>query len=438
MPDRVEPRSNLGAVLAGLGRYEEAIEQYRQALRIAPQQIEPQLRLNIALAYYKSSQIADAIPELEIVQRSRASDRRVILLLADCYFRTGKSQDVIHLLETFDSSEPGMEAVDYLLGMALLRTGRIDEGQQHLDRILRKGESAEGHFLLGSALFAAHNYPAAVKEFSKAAAMNPDLPSLQSYYGRALLFTGDADGAAAAFRRELASNPNDYDANFQLASILSQRGQADEARPLLERAVRVNPGSLEARDALANGFDFEAPAASRGGVGVGSTAPPVGALDLKQRSKPVLLVFGSYTCPQLRAAAGALKRLHAEYGDRVDFHLIYIREAHADGGPEAQWQSSINQREGIALTPARDLGEKQAHADLCVRKLGFPFSTIVDPMDARAETAYDAWPSRVYLVDRSGRVAFNSRLGDLDFRPERLASAIREILAKGVRNASSR
>ena len=84
--------------------------------------------------------------------------------------------------------------------------------------------------------------------------MNPDVPSLHSYYGQALLFTGDADGAMAAFRKELAANPNDFDANLQLASILSHRGKADEARPLLERAVQVRPGSREARDALANGF----------------------------------------------------------------------------------------------------------------------------------------------------------------------------------------
>jgi tetratricopeptide (TPR) repeat protein len=278
-------------------------------------------------------------------------------------------------------------------------------------------------------MYMSGDFPAAVKEFGKAAAMNPDLPSLQSYYGRALLFTGDADGAAAAFRKELASNPNDFDANFQLASILAHRGKSAEAlRPLLERAVSVNPNSAEAKEALAHGFRDEP--RKDPGVAVGAPAPAIGSLDFKNLAKPVMLVFGSYTCPKLRYSADALKRLHAAYGERIDFRLVYIREAHAEGGEEAQWQSTINKREGVALEPAHNLTEKQAHANLCLRKLSLPFTSVVDPMDAPAERAYNAWPSRVYLVDRTGRVAFDSRLGEQDFQPERLAQAIREILGK--------
>jgi Flp pilus assembly protein TadD len=47
-PDAPELRSNLGAALAGLGRYTEAIEQYQRALRAASG--NPGLRLNLALA----------------------------------------------------------------------------------------------------------------------------------------------------------------------------------------------------------------------------------------------------------------------------------------------------------------------------------------------------------------------------------------------------
>jgi hypothetical protein len=34
-------------------------------------------------------------------------------------------------------------------------------------------------------------------------------------------------------------------------------------------------------------------------------------------------------------------------------------------------------------------------------------------------------------VGRDGKVAFHTRLGELDFRPAELEKAIREILAKG-------
>jgi hypothetical protein len=72
-------------------------------------------------------------------------------------------------------------------------------------------------------------------------------------------------------------------------------------------------------------------------------------------------------------------------------------------------------------------------AALCLRKLDLGFPAVVDGMDAAAESAYQAWPSRVYLIGRDGRVAFRTRLGELDFRPPDLDAAIREMLAKRER-----
>ena len=429
-PGRVEARSNLGAVLARLGRYQDAIDQYQAALKVAPGELAPRLRFNLALAYYKSFQIPQAAAELEQVHRAQPADLNVALLLADCRLRTGEFQSAIDLLTPLEASQPDQPALDYVLGMALIRSGRVAEGQVRVDRILRRGDSAEGHFLMGTALFTAGNYPGAVTEYSKAVALNPDVPSLQSYYGQALLFTGDADGAEAAFRKELAANPNDFDANYQLASILAHRGKSGEARPLLERAVLVRPGSREAREALAHGFPTDQPAVADPGIAPGQAAPGIGTLDLSKLPRPMVLVFGSYTCPKLRGSAADLKRIAEEYRGRVDFRLVYIREAHAEGGAESQWQSTINTKEGISLAPARTLPEKQEHAALCLRKLDLPFPAVVDGLDGAAETAYQAWPSRLYLVGHEGKVAYNTRLGELDFHPAELREAIREMLSK--------
>src|SRR5262249_13019099 len=234
-------------------------DQYQDALKVAPPEFAPRLRFNLALAYYKSFQIPQAAAVFEDLHRAQPADLNLALLLADCRLRTGEFQSAIDILGPMEQSQPDQPALDYVLGMAFLRSDRIPEGQARVDRILRRGESPEGHFLLGTAFFSAGNYPGAVKEFAKAAALNAGVPSLQSYYGRALLFTGDADGAVEAFRKELASNPNDFDANFQLASILPHRGKTDEARSLLERAVQVRPGSRRAREALPNGFRFHRP-----------------------------------------------------------------------------------------------------------------------------------------------------------------------------------
>ena len=426
-PESAEIHANFGVVLAGLGRYDEAVHQYEAALPLSPPEVAERIRFNLALAFYKSSRIPKAISGFQALHNDHPADTRTSLLLGDCYLQSGRFSEAIDLLKPLTGTAEQQDALDYELGMALIRGGRPAEGQVHVDRILRRGDSAEGHFLLGSALFMDKNYPEAVQELARAVALNPKVPSLESYYGRALLFTGDADGAAEAFRKELELNPNDFDANYGLAAILSQRGKTEEARQLLYRAAELRPASTEVQAALEHGFS--AIPAADSGVLLGAPAPAIQSLDLARPAKPLVLVFGSYTCPKLRYSAADLKRAWAEFHDRVDFRLVYIREAHADGN----WQSTINQKEGIDLPPARNLAEKKADAELCLRKLSLPFPFVVDSMEGTAEKAYHAWPSRVYLVGRDGRVAFDSRLGEQDFRIAGFASAIREILAgRGV------
>jgi tetratricopeptide (TPR) repeat protein len=435
-PNRAEVRSNFGAVLVRLGNYVEAIEQYQAALKVASPAIAPQLRLNLALAYYKSARIDQAISELEPLQTAAPNDLNLALLLADCRLRSGRFVEAIDVLKPFEAAHQDNDALNYVLGMALIRAGRIAEGQTRVERILGRGESAEGHLLLGVAQFMAGDLPAASKEFSRSEALNPNLPSLHSYYGRALLFSGDADGAEAAFRKELAVDPNDFDANFQLASILAHRGKAEEARPLLVRAVQVRPDSPEARDAVAHGFRFDRkPGDPEGGIGVGSPAAPISGVEVSHPAKPLVLIFGSYTCPKLRNSAPELKRIAAKYTRQVDFRLVYIREAHPSSGAASEWQSTINERDGIALPDARNASERQEHAQLCVRKLHLDWPAVMDGMDNAAEAAYQAWPSRVYVVGRDGSVAFSSRLGELDFQPAALERTLRDLLSRGTSDA---
>jgi Iodothyronine deiodinase len=49
--------------------------------------------------------------------------------------------------------------------------------------------------------------------------------------------------------------------------------------------------------------------------------------DVRGKS-PVVLVFGSYTCPNF-VSADALNALCQHYGNQARFFLVYIREAHA-------------------------------------------------------------------------------------------------------------
>ena len=416
-PDEVAGRSNLGVVLVKLGRYDEAIAEYEAAERLLPN--DPRIELNLALAYSKSGRLTEAAAKLEALPK----DNQVTLLLADTRLRMGENQRVIDLLKPLENTggNPGDLAVSYMLGMALLREKRASEGQALLDRILSKGDSAEARFLLGVGMFRIGDYPAAIQKLKSAIDLNPNLPELQSYYGQALLLTGDADAASDAFRKELENNPTDYRANLELGEILAARKQFVESRSFLDRAKLIRPQAAEPRE--------RTKAASPSGPAPDFALPEVGsgkivALRNYKGKSPVVLVFGSYSCPNFRAASAALEDLYVKYGRRIPFLLVYIREAHTG----QSWESGRNTREGVTMGEARTLAEKKGHAMMCSRNLHLRFPAVVDGMDGAVEKAYAAWPSRAVVVGVDGKMLYNSGLTELDFHAEEMEAALKHAM----------
>jgi tetratricopeptide (TPR) repeat protein len=238
-PEATPIHSNLGAALAGLGRYEEAVPEYRAALKQTPG--FTQARLNLGIAYYKMGRVSDAATQLVRVHAEDPGNHQAVLLLGDCYLRMGQNKDVIHLLEPEQKKSPDDLAIAYMLGTALLRDKRGDEGAAVIDRILRNGDSAESHLLLGMTKFEAMEYPAAIADLTKAAEIDPNLPDVYSYLGQAQMASGDMKAARDAFEKELAVNRNDFESNVRLAVLLKQDGNYERAHQLLDRALLVRP-----------------------------------------------------------------------------------------------------------------------------------------------------------------------------------------------------
>jgi Flp pilus assembly protein TadD len=244
-PEAAEIRSNLGAALAGLGRFEEAITEYKGALKQEPSL--PGASLNLALAYYKMGRIGDAANELVKVH----GNHQATLLLADCYLRMGQNKDVIRVLQPVGKERPDDLAIAYMLGTALIRDNQVEQGQVLVDRILRNGESAEAHLMLGSAKVAVRDFAGARDEFAKALALNPNVPDVHVLYAQALQVTGDPDGALKEFKAELTADPYNFDANLSMGVLLRQQQNFEEATQYLKRALNARPGDLGARYQIA-------------------------------------------------------------------------------------------------------------------------------------------------------------------------------------------
>lgn len=141
--------------------------------------------------------------------------------------------------------------------------------------------------------------------------------------------------------------------------------------------------------------------------------------------QPVVLVFGSYTCPPFRRGVPSANSVYHEFKDRVAFYLIYIEEAHATD----MWQTASNLTDKVLVPTPRSFDERVGIAASCIRSLKLDMPALVDNLDNSTERAYTAWPDRLYLIDTNGHVVWKSKPGPFGFDPSLLRNEINALLA---------
>ena len=144
------------------------------------------------------------------------------------------------------------------------------------------------------------------------------------------------------------------------------------------------------------------------GPNVGDEAPEFEWTDLDAnklslsslRGKPVVIEFGSYTCPVFRRKVNDLADLRSEYGDDVQWIMIYTLEAHPTDGRVAP----VNTRAGIEIPQHTSFEKRLECAKLCAEKLDLKLHVLVDGYQNKVTDAYSGRPNRGYVLDAEGKV----------------------------------
>ncbi|WFE45119.1 hypothetical protein [Verrucosispora sp. WMMD1129] len=107
---------------------------------------------------------------------------------------------------------------------------------------------------------------------------------------------------------------------------------------------------------------------------------------------PVLMVFGSRTCPVTESAGPVLRALHRDFGDRVRFVLVNTREAHP----------------GERFGQPRTAEDKWRHAEELRKHHGVAFEVAVDDLDGGLHRAMSPKPNSAYLLDTTGVIRYRA------------------------------
>ncbi len=108
--------------------------------------------------------------------------------------------------------------------------------------------------------------------------------------------------------------------------------------------------------------------------------------------QPLLLVFGSVSCPMTASSIEPLKRLYREFGKTIEFVMLNVREAH----PAENY------------TQPATFAEKLAHAHKLQTRYDIPWTVATDDIDGTLHQALDTKPNAAYLMDINGRVGFRA------------------------------
>jgi thiol-disulfide isomerase/thioredoxin len=156
-------------------------------------------------------------------------------------------------------------------------------------------------------------------------------------------------------------------------------------------------------------------------------------LSKKIGPKPIVLIFGNFTCGPFRSHAGTIEKLHARYKDRATFLMVYVREAHPTDG----WAMESNDRVGVTLRQPRSYEERVAVAQKCGRALNFGFPMLVDTINDSVGARYSGMPGRFYLIDPEGKVAYKSGRGPFGFKPAELEQSLVMLLKQTEKTEAS-
>jgi hypothetical protein len=112
--------------------------------------------------------------------------------------------------------------------------------------------------------------------------------------------------------------------------------------------------------------------------------------------------------------------MYQKYKDRVQFVLVYIREAHPDSILFVQTEAGSKTLGVVSQT--QSAVDRLKNLQQCTLLLQLTMPSVIDDDDNSMNRTYAAWPDRLYAIGVDGKVAFKSGPGPSGFKSPDLAA----------------
>ncbi|MBC8122568.1 MAG: tetratricopeptide repeat protein [Gemmatimonadaceae bacterium] len=232
-----------------LGRLEEAIAHYRQALQLAPDYTDAHFALGVALQ--AKGGLDEAGRHLQKTLKLNPNHVDAHFTLSTVLQAQGKHDEAVRHLQKALRLRPDHAKAHNNLGVLFKEQGRLDEAVLHYCEALRfEPDFADAHNNLGIALKGQGKFNEAILHYRQSLRSQPDAAETHYNLGLALQATGNLSEALESYQNAL-QQLEFAEAHFGVGSVLKDQGRFDEAAASYRQALQLRPDFAEAQHYLA-------------------------------------------------------------------------------------------------------------------------------------------------------------------------------------------
>jgi tetratricopeptide (TPR) repeat protein len=210
----------IGQLLVTQGRYREAIESFKQAAALAPE--DQTIREQLAMAKFENHEYREAGDLFSRLLKEPANAKRADLRVAlgECQFQTGRINDARESFDTATQLDPASTSAWQSLAKVTLQLGDL----RHAESVLHKAisldpASGEAHLMLGYIRLRQNRLNDAMAEFQKSSALDHGDPVSLCMVGYVLEKSGKPEQAIKYYAEALKLKPGDELATRLMAAV---------------------------------------------------------------------------------------------------------------------------------------------------------------------------------------------------------------------------
>ena len=117
------------------------------------------------------------------------------------------------------------------------------------------------------------------------------------------------------------------------------------------------------------------------------------------REKPVVVLMGSCTCGMTKGNVPGLEKLYKEYGDRVNFAFVYMKDAHPSPNETVEFDGKE-----LQLTQPKTLSHRVDLARYLIRKTGLTLPVYIDDMYGSGRKTYAGFHNAAFVINTDGKL----------------------------------